>query len=83
MSEEIGRELKASELKPGVIVVLMKDGSAMAITIWVSRVTENRAEFEARSLGMTLALARTGEDCERLADNAGVRIRAYEYLGEP
>ena len=85
-NNEIGRELKVSELKPRTVVVLMKPSSPLlpdvAATAWVLEIGAQRVIFGAGAVHQILALERTGPDLEALADSSGGAIHVYEYLGE-
>jgi hypothetical protein len=80
MTNEIGRELKANELKPATIVVLAKAGRPSS-TMWVSRIGQDYVMFYAGQLRLTL-IAHLRED-GTLADDSGIQLHVYEYLGEP
>lgn len=80
MQTEIGRELKASELKPRTVVVLEKPGRPRA-TVWVVQVRKRFVHFRAGVTQMELFLRRTGPDLEGLADEE-LPMKVYEYLGE-
>lgn len=79
MKSEMGRELRIDELKPKTVVVLCKEGRP-AITIWVSRVGMDYVMFYAGQINLTL-IAHLRED-GTLADDSGMRLRVFEYLGE-
>jgi hypothetical protein len=79
MVNEIGRELKANELKVKTIVVLSKVGRPSA-TYWVSGIGQDYVMFYAGLLNMTL-IAYLRED-GTLADDSGIQLHVYEYLGE-
>jgi hypothetical protein len=76
---EVGRELRIDELKPETIVVLCKEGRP-AITIWVSRVGTDYVMFYAGEINLTL-IAHLRED-GTLADDSGIHLRVFEYLGD-
>lgn len=76
---EVGRELRIDELKPRMIVVMCKEGRP-CITIWVLRVGMDYATFYAGEINLVL-IARLRED-GTLADDSGLRVRVFEYLGE-
>jgi hypothetical protein len=82
-SSEIGRELKASELKPGSIVVLAKEGRTAMATVWVVQVGDVWVHFEAPAIRMRFVAVRSGPDLEQLTDDVRSRLRVFEYLGEP
>jgi hypothetical protein len=82
MSTEIGRELKVSELIPLHVVVLQKDGMAsIAMTLWVQQISEQWVRLYSGVTGTVFLAARSGPDLEELIDDAGARVRIYEYLG--
>lgn len=76
---EIGRELRVDELKPKMIVVLVKAGRP-AITIWVANIGQDFVAFYAGEIKTTL-IAYLRED-GTLADDSGIQLRVFEYLGE-
>jgi hypothetical protein len=76
---EVGRELRVDELKPKMIVILVKAGRP-AITIWVSQMGQDFVVFYAGAINLTL-IAYLRED-GTLADDSGMQLRVFEYLGE-
>lgn len=73
--DEIGRELKASELKRGEVVALHAQDRPY-VTVWVQRVEEDRVEFYASSLDLLFSARRHGE---ALSDGTGMLVRVFEY----
>lgn len=82
MSEEVGRELKVSELKPRTVVVLSMDHHPMATTWWVAEILDEFVVFTSGELRTDFAAKRTGTGLEQLADNTGKPLHVHEYLGE-
>ena len=82
MKNEIGRELKVSELVPKTVVVLLMAHHPMATTWWVLEVMPLFVLFTSGGLRTDLAAQRTGPDREQLTDNTGKRLHVYECLGE-
>ena len=84
-AEEMGRELRVTELKPGTIVVLkcLEGPGHAAITSWVDKVYDDTVIFWMGKLSMYLVLRRVGPEREQITDDAGRLLRVYEYLGEP
>lgn len=78
---QIGRELKVSELKPDTIVVVWKQGSRAAGTMWVRFIGLATVALYAGTIGATLLLARCGPDHEQVEDDDRVPMKLYEYLG--
>ena len=76
---EVGRELRIDELKRETVVVLVKAGRP-AITIWVATVGQDFVAFYAGEIS-TMLIAYLRED-GTLADDSGIRMRVFEYLGE-
>lgn len=76
---EIGRELKPSELRPEMVVVVMKEGGNWAATFWVTWVGTEHIAFLAGLTHTTLVLFREGD---KLTDGTGAVMKTYEYLGE-
>jgi len=77
---EIGRELRVEDLKPPVIVVLQKEGRALA-TLWVVHVTEHFVTFHAGEIKVTFFATRLPDG--RITDDSGLEMAMYEYLGKP
>ena len=78
---EIGRELKASELKLKTIVVIRReDRPGMAVTGWVRELGQDFVIFYSGAI-KTKLLTYLREDGE-LVDDTGKRIIVNEYLGE-
>lgn len=78
---EIGRELKASELQEGTVIIGIKDcGHNHAATIWVIKVMPAYVILYAGEVGLNVVLVRTPEDT--LVDDTGAQVHTYEYLGE-
>ena len=82
MKNEIGRELRVSELKPKTIVVLERPDVA-AVTMWVMAVGPERVAFWAGANSMGFIARRVGPELEQITDDSGRMLRVYEYLGEP
>ncbi|HXA24442.1 MAG TPA: hypothetical protein VNW90_19315 [Acetobacteraceae bacterium] len=82
MNNEIGRELKVSELKWRTVVVLAKANVPMLSTMWVAEVTKAYVLFTSGVLRMDFMAQRTGPDLEQITDNTGEPMKIYEYLGE-
>jgi hypothetical protein len=78
---EIGRELRASDLRPNTVVVVRPPGhDDLSITLWVSAVTQDSVTFFAGDLNwMVINLVRPDgtivDDKERV-------VRVFEYLGK-
>ena len=82
MKEEIGRELKVSELVPRTVVVLSMDHHPMAATWWVAEVLDEFVVFTSGELRTDFAAKRTGPGREQVTDDTGKPLHIYEYLGE-
>jgi hypothetical protein len=74
---EIGRELKASELEPRTVVVLLKEGRRTAATMWVLECRRNAVIFLAAEVKTGLMLYRDGDELRD--DTAPMRV--FQYLG--
>ena len=74
--------MKASELKPGTIVVLERPDSGAA-TFWVLGVTPEFVEFYAGAITAHFLARRIGPALEQITDDTGRMLRVFEYLGEP
>lgn len=80
--EEIGRELKADELRPGTIVFTNPEHRPhVFLTMWVDIVSDAMVWFYAGVTKVHLGLFRHPDGT--LRDDAGREIRIFEYLGEP
>ena len=79
-SEEIGRELKASELKPGTVVIVKPPGNKPLITVWVRNIDPCVVEFYAGEMRWHI-LNFIMEDGS-IKDDQGRIVRVFEYLGE-
>ena len=79
MANEVGRELKANELKLKTVVVLHKAGRPL-VTMWVLRVGADYVMFGAGEINMTLIAKRNPDGT--LEDDTPAQIHVYEYLGE-
>lgn len=80
MESEVGRELMAYELTERMVVILHKEGSPNAMTIWVKWVRSDYIAFFAGVTGTVLLCKRNPD--ETLEDDSKARVRVYEYLGE-
>lgn len=78
---EIGRELKVSELMPRTVVVLERPDS-LATTAWVAEVLPKYVVFWMGAIKTDFAARRTGPDLEQITDDTGRTLRVHEYLGE-
>jgi hypothetical protein len=78
---EVGRELKASELREDTIVWLMKEENPRIASLWVRRISDKMIEFlsirNAGTLEIHLLAFREGEN---LRDEEAP-LHVYEYLG--
>ena len=79
MEEEIGRELKASELKVGTVVVVFPPNAPMAFSVWVIAAEQDYVVFYAGDWGMSVMNFITPQDT--LIDGASRPIKVCEYLG--
>lgn len=84
-ASEVGRRLKASELKPRTIVVIAPPGRDAHITMWVFLVDNDQVTFRAHAVpGVeTWTVINFVRDDGELIDDQGRIVRVYEYLGEP
>lgn len=76
---EIGRELKASELKIHSVVFVNK--TTDFITMWVESVEDDYVIFRVAVLKDTFKAHRIGENREEFTDESGSRLHVYEYFG--
>lgn len=75
---EIGRELKASELREKTVVVLKREIGAVAATMWVHAVLADGVDFYAGEGRIHLLARRDGDE---LRDDV-TRLRVFEYRGK-
>lgn len=83
MQNEVGKQLKVSDLAPGQIVVLEKPGRPMT-SVRVIGVTPGWVHFRAQlpNGGVIGFLAqRCGPDSEKIRDEDSA-MKMYEYLGK-
>jgi hypothetical protein len=80
--QEIGRELKASELKPDMIVIIAPPGNSnVMVTMWVSEVDAKVVDFYAGE--MRWHVLNFIQPDGSITDDQGRLVRVYEYLGQP
>lgn len=77
---EIGRELKASELTPRTVVVIVTPGRGVMMTMWVLSLSEKLVEFYSGELKWTVL--NFIEPDGSIRDDQGRVVHVYEYLGE-
>lgn len=84
MSDEIGRELLWSDLKPRTIVVIKPPGRPPGdrghFTFWVERVTGDYVMFHSAVLHWSV-FNFPGPD-DTVVDDMGRKVTVFEYLGE-
>lgn len=83
MTNEIGRELKVSDLRPRTIVWLFKEGREAMATMWVVSVGSDYVHFRAGVIKTEFLAARCGPGLESITDDSGWPMKIYEYLGKP
>jgi hypothetical protein len=76
---EIGRELRASDLERGMVVMAIQ--GRRAVTLWVAEITDFHILFLDGRLKRSVILQRVEPDRESLAEMTGVPIQVHEYLG--
>lgn len=81
-SSEVGRELKASELRAHTIVWVSKHERAIVLSMWVTEVTASTVALYAGDIRVFLVLKRCGPDLESVEDDDRVPMKIFEYLGE-
>jgi hypothetical protein len=74
---EIGRELKVSELVPGTVVVITKEGRCGAVSAWVKDVGQVGVVLYAGELRLHALFYREKDE---LHDDNG-RLHVFQYLG--
>jgi hypothetical protein len=80
LEDEVGRELKASELKPRTVVIIRPPGQNVLITMWVKGIDTKLVVFYSGDLrwGVINFIQPDGS----IHDDQGRVVRVYEYLGE-
>jgi len=81
MRNEVGRELKVSELKSQMVVWLGKEGRDTMATMWVVEVGEVYVHFRAGAVGVELFLKRRGPDLEQITDDTQIPMHVFEFRG--
>lgn len=84
MSDEIGRELRASDLKPRTIVVVKPPDPQERnahMTFWVRAVEPAYVVFYSAVLHWAVINFRGPDDT--VVDDQGRQVHVFEYLGEP
>jgi hypothetical protein len=80
-TNEVGRELKASELNPGTVVIVAPSCHPGAmLTVWVKAVDSKLVVFYAGELN--LHIINFVQPDGSIQDDHGTVIRVYEYLGQ-
>jgi hypothetical protein len=79
-SPEMGRELLADDLVVKTVVVIGRDPSDYAVTVWVGEVAEKYVAFRAGDINTTFLAVRHPDGT--LTDDTDSRIHVWEYLGE-
>jgi hypothetical protein len=74
---EMGRELKVSELEEGTVVVLTKEGRDGAMTAWVHIVGLHGVTFYAGELKILGVFFRQGDELH----DSEARMHVYQYFG--
>jgi hypothetical protein len=83
MNSEIGRELKANELKVKTVVVLMAERSRWVYTAWVYELGQDFVIFSYEiGPGTKVKFVAHLREDGTLADDAARKITVHEYLGE-
>ena len=82
MSNEIGRELKVSELQPRTIVLLHKEGRNAMVTMWVVAVGDVYVHFRAGAVHTEFFAERCGPTLEQITDDDHIPMKMFEYLGQ-
>lgn len=79
---DVGRELLATDLRRGQIVLLRKATSAdKLLSFWVTAVTDSYVEFYAGVIGTTFFAKRLPDG--HITDDSGAEMTMYLYLGTP
>lgn len=77
----IGRELKASELKEGTIVRVVRQSSPLGITAVVLTAGERLVHFRETQTGDEFLTLRAGPDLERLVEKDYRKVRIFVNAG--
>lgn len=80
---EIGRPLKADELRAGMIVVVRPPGASnnLAVTVWVEEVSEDWVAFFSGIMQWHVVCRRHPDGT--ITDDKERLVQIFEYLGEP
>ena len=81
MRNEVGREMKVSELSPQMVVWLAKEGRDTMASVWVVEVGPIYVHFRAAAVGIELFLERRGPDLEAITDNTHTPMHIFEFRG--
>jgi hypothetical protein len=79
---EMGRQLRADELKVKAVVVVRRADREIAATLWVQAVNENSVVFLAGATWPRVHFMATRHEDGTLTDDTGKQVLVYEYLGE-
>ena len=81
MTNEIGRELKVSELKPRTVVVLEKSGHPTMATMWVATIQSHFVIFTSGVLRGDFMAQRVGPGLDEITDDTGKAMRILRVPG--
>jgi hypothetical protein len=74
--------LKVSELKPGTVVWLSKQGHPTMSSFWVVAIGPAYVQFRAGAIMMEFFAERCGPDLEEITDDSQLPMKIHQYLGK-
>ena len=80
--DEMGRQLRADELREKTVVVVRREDRDLAATMWVEAVHDNAVVFLAGATWPRIHFMATRHEDGTLTDDTGKQVLVYEYLGE-
>jgi hypothetical protein len=79
---EMGRQLRADELREKTVVVVRREDSDLAATVWVEAVVHNAVIFLAGATWPRIHFIASRNPDGTLTDDTGKQVFVHEYLGE-
>lgn len=79
---EIGRELKATELHEGTVIVAIPPPYIMAVTVWVTDLDISQGVLVVHAGTISNTIINLFDDAGKVFDNRGMPVYIFEYKGE-
>jgi hypothetical protein len=79
---EVGRELKAFDLRERTVVVVLPPNQRIIFTVWVTFASTECVEFLAADLDPRWTVINFVQADGSLHDDQGRLVRVFEYLGK-